>query len=78
MQFGTKKTYVGRAPVTLVGSQLFAFTSREGKDIIVNENNDQSHFKPVSKVEVSNFSFLVKNIVFNISINAATSNTSVR
>lgn len=51
LQFGTKKTYVGRAPVTLVGNQLFAFTSREGKDIILNENNDQSHFKPITKVE---------------------------
>ncbi|XP_018579203.1 myosin heavy chain kinase D [Anoplophora glabripennis] len=51
IQFGTKKTYVGRAPIALIGKQLFAFASREGKDIIVNENNDQSHFKPVSKVE---------------------------
>ncbi|KAJ8952925.1 hypothetical protein NQ318_006542 [Aromia moschata] len=51
LQYGTKKSFMGRAPVALVGDKLVVFTGREGKDIIIHENNDQSHFKPITKVE---------------------------
>ncbi|KAJ8952924.1 hypothetical protein NQ318_006541 [Aromia moschata] len=51
LQFGVKKTYTGRAPLTLIGEKLFSFVNREGKDIIVHENNDASHFPEVTKVE---------------------------
>ncbi|KAJ8959945.1 hypothetical protein NQ317_002010 [Molorchus minor] len=56
LQFGVKKTYTGSAPVTLVGDKYVAFLSRVAKDILVYENNDQTHFKEVAKFEVrSNF-----------------------
>ncbi|KAJ8953357.1 hypothetical protein NQ314_007366 [Rhamnusium bicolor] len=51
IQYGQKKTYMGRAPITLVGDKLFSFASREGKDIIIHENNDAAHYKPLTKVE---------------------------
>ncbi|KAJ8959946.1 hypothetical protein NQ317_002011 [Molorchus minor] len=53
LQFGQKKTCMGRAPLTLIGDKLFAFSSRDGKDIIVHENNDHTHYKEVAKIEAA-------------------------
>lgn len=48
----TKKTLVGRAPITLIGDKL-VFTSRSGKDILVHENSAESHYKQVTELKVS-------------------------
>ncbi|CAG9818404.1 unnamed protein product [Phaedon cochleariae] len=51
LQFGTKNSFMGRAPVTIVGDKYFSFISREGMDILLHENNSDSHFKLVTKVQ---------------------------
>ncbi|KAJ8952922.1 hypothetical protein NQ318_006539 [Aromia moschata] len=51
LQFGIKKTFMGRGPLTLMGDQLFAFVSREGKDIIVHENCDETHYREITRVQ---------------------------
>ncbi|CAG9766836.1 unnamed protein product [Ceutorhynchus assimilis] len=50
IQFETKTSFMGRAPVTLIGENLFAFATREGKEIQLHENNVQSRFKQVARI----------------------------
>ncbi|CAH1155204.1 unnamed protein product [Phaedon cochleariae] len=50
-QEGSKQSFMGRAPVTTVGKEYFSFVSREGTDLFVHENNNQSHFRAVTKVK---------------------------
>lgn len=45
---------MGRAPVALIGDDLFAFVTREGKEILLHENDMASGFKQVARVRVSN------------------------
>lgn len=47
----TKKTLVGRAPIVAVGNAL-VFTSRSGKDILVHEISDESHYKQITELKV--------------------------
>ncbi|KAL1491460.1 hypothetical protein ABEB36_012057 [Hypothenemus hampei] len=50
IQYGTKNSFMGRAPVTLIGDNLFAFATREGKEIQLHENNIESGFKQVARI----------------------------
>ncbi|CAG9857981.1 unnamed protein product [Phyllotreta striolata] len=49
LQFGTKCTFAGRAPIALIGDEFVAFGSTDATGVAVHENNDASHFKAVSK-----------------------------
>ncbi|XP_023013231.1 uncharacterized protein [Leptinotarsa decemlineata] len=51
LRYGTKNNFMGRAPVTTIGEKYFSFVSREGMDIILHENNSDSHFKALSKTQ---------------------------
>lgn len=53
IQYGTKTSFMGRAPVTLIGDKLFAFATREGKEIQLHENSVESGFKQVARITVS-------------------------
>ncbi|CAH1108344.1 unnamed protein product [Psylliodes chrysocephalus] len=48
LQFGTKNTFPGRAPITLIGDKYIAFSTSEAMGIVVHENDDSSHFKAVT------------------------------
>lgn len=48
----TKKTLVGKAPVTVAGGNYLVFASRSGKDILVHENSIDSQFKRVAELNV--------------------------
>ncbi|KAF7268834.1 hypothetical protein GWI33_018178 [Rhynchophorus ferrugineus] len=50
VQYGVKKTFMGRAPVTLIGDKLFAYSTREGKEIVINENNIVNNFKYAARI----------------------------
>ncbi|KAG5892666.1 hypothetical protein JTB14_025460 [Gonioctena quinquepunctata] len=52
LSYGTRENIMGRAPVTTIGNKFFSFISREGMDIILHENNVETHFKAVTKVRV--------------------------
>lgn len=52
LQFGTKNSFMGRAPVTLIGDNLLAFSTREGLGILIHENNAEAKFKEVTKIGV--------------------------
>lgn len=43
---------MGRAPVNLIGDDLFAFSNREGMDILIHENNSETNFKEVAVIKV--------------------------
>lgn len=51
IHYGIENSFMGRGPITLIGSDLFGFTSREERDIIIHENSKKSAFKELSKVE---------------------------
>ncbi|VEN33883.1 unnamed protein product [Callosobruchus maculatus] len=51
LQYGDKGSFMGRAPISLIGDKLFAYISREGMDICINENNPTSRFKLVTQVK---------------------------
>lgn len=44
---------MGRWPLALVGSKYVACAERDGKDVIVIENNEKTNFKQFTKIEVS-------------------------
>lgn len=46
----SKKTIVGKAPVTIAGNKL-VFASRSGKDILVHENSSDVGFKLVTEIK---------------------------
>ncbi|XP_044257819.1 uncharacterized protein LOC123006936 [Tribolium madens] len=48
-QFGIKATIMGRGPLALVDNKAI-FMSRDGKDIIVNQIDEQQHFREIAKV----------------------------
>ncbi|XP_050304053.1 myosin heavy chain kinase D-like isoform X2 [Anthonomus grandis grandis] len=50
IKYGTKISFMGRAPVTLIGDKLFAFITREGKEIQLHEICVESGFKPVARM----------------------------
>ncbi|ENN79626.1 hypothetical protein D910_06065, partial [Dendroctonus ponderosae] len=50
IRYGTKTSFMGRAPVAIIGDHLFAFITREGKEIQLHENSIKSAFKPVARV----------------------------
>lgn len=53
LQYGTKNSFMGRAPVTVVSDKLFAFGTRDGMGILIHENSIENAFKEVTKIEVS-------------------------
>lgn len=54
---------MGRTPVTLIGDKLFAFATREGKEIQLHENSVESGFKQVARITVS-----IKTVYLTIQI----------
>ncbi|XP_076258865.1 uncharacterized protein LOC143195515 isoform X2 [Rhynchophorus ferrugineus] len=62
VQYGVKKTFMGRAPVTLIGDKLFAYSTREGKEIVINENNIVNNFKYAARITLIEATF--KNLDF--------------
>ncbi|XP_044257745.1 uncharacterized protein LOC123006900 isoform X2 [Tribolium madens] len=48
-QFGIKATLMGRGPLGLVDNKVI-FLSRDGKDILVNQIDEQQHLKETAKV----------------------------
>lgn len=60
--FQVSKTLMGRAPVCVSGDYL-CFASRNGKDLLIHENSEESGFKQVAEVKVSNkYKHCVSNI----------------
>lgn len=53
IQWATDTTIAGRAPVTLIGSKLFAFIDRDGKEIILHSAEKSTGFKQITKIVVS-------------------------
>ncbi|KAJ8981542.1 hypothetical protein NQ317_009801 [Molorchus minor] len=51
LQYGTKTSFMGRGPIALVGEVLFAFVSRNGKDIVIHENKEDVHFRELTQVQ---------------------------
>lgn len=43
---------MGRAPVTLIGDNLFAFSTREGMGILIHENSMDTKFREVTEIKV--------------------------
>lgn len=53
IQFGTKAVHCGRHPLALIGKKYVACADRDGKDVVIIENNDRTNFKHFTKIEVS-------------------------
>lgn len=51
IQFGTKAIHMGRFPLALIGKNYVACSDRDGKDIVIIENNEKSNFKHFTKIE---------------------------
>ncbi|CAH1967558.1 unnamed protein product [Acanthoscelides obtectus] len=67
LQYGDKGSFMGRAPIALIGDKLFAYVSREGMDICINENNPASKFKLVTKVKGAHEKVIIalRGVVWN-------------
>ncbi|ENN72604.1 hypothetical protein HUJ04_006739 [Dendroctonus ponderosae] len=50
IQWATDTTIAGRAPVTLIGTKLFAFIDRDGKEIILHSADKSTGFKQITKI----------------------------
>ncbi|KAJ8917134.1 hypothetical protein NQ315_012624 [Exocentrus adspersus] len=71
IKFASKAVHPGRAPLGLIGSKYVACADRqEGKNIIVIENSDESHFKHFTKI--NNASEMLINAIAGTEINGET------
>ncbi|XP_030755745.1 uncharacterized protein LOC115882061 [Sitophilus oryzae] len=50
IQYGMKQVFMGRAPATLIGKNLFAYSTREGREVVIHENNLEKNFKAVARI----------------------------
>ncbi|XP_018579199.1 uncharacterized protein LOC108917198 [Anoplophora glabripennis] len=51
IQFGTRAVHMGRYPVALIGKKYAACADRDGKEIVIIENNEKTNFKQFTKIE---------------------------